>query len=358
MLTGNDELATAGAVLAMRDAGLDSERQLGQRAGLFLGGNKQLCRPEDIVSGAMVARAPDGTVDYHRLGERAASALSPLFYVQGLQAASLFHLSKAYGFLGANAYFAGTAEAGMTAVGRAMRAVRRGEADLALTGSFDDAASWWSMSEMDGLGVLTTRNDRGAAAFRPYDRDRSGSVLGNGAAFLVLEEREAALARGARCYAEMRGVGAGNDGGSVLSPDPEARGLTRAIRAALADAALPPDGVSYIATHGCGTVLGDRTETLAIRRALGPAADGVLASSVKPQTGHLVGGAGALNVAVAALALDAGVVPPTMHLDAPDPDCDLDWVPNQPREAELGAALAVARGMAGQQVAVALGSVR
>src|SRR5262249_44158171 len=125
MMTGNDELAVAGAALAMRDAGLDSQPLLGPRAGLFLGGNKQMCRPEEVVSGAMVARAPDGTADYRRLGEQAAAALSPLFYVQGLQAAALFHLSHAYGFLGANAYFAGTAEASMTAVGRAMRAVRR-----------------------------------------------------------------------------------------------------------------------------------------------------------------------------------------------------------------------------------------
>jgi 3-oxoacyl-[acyl-carrier-protein] synthase II len=355
MMTGNDELAVAGAALAMRDAGLDAERRMGPRAALFVGGNKQMCRPEEVVAGAMVARAADGTADYRRLGELASSALSPLFYVQGLQAGSLFHLSQAYGFLGANAYFAGTAEAGATAIGRAMRAVRRGEADVALAGGFDDAASWWSMSEMDTLGVLSPRNERGAAAFRPYDRARSGSVLGNGAAFLVLEERAAALARGMRCYAEVRGVGAGNDAGSVLTPDPAARGLARAICAALADAALPPASVSYVASHGCGTVLGDRTETLAIRRALGPAADTVLASSVKPQTGHLVGGAGALNVAVAALALDAGVAPPTMHLDDPDPECDLDWVPNQPREAELTAALALARGLAGQQVAVALG---
>jgi len=357
MLTGDDELAMAGAVLALRDAGIEDGQRLGARAGLFLGGNKQMCRPEDVVSGALVARTDDGTADYQRLGERASSTLSPLFYVQGLQAAALFYISAAYGILGANAYFAGTAESGATAVGRAIRAVRRGESDLALAGGFDDAASWWSMSEMDGLGVLTSRNDWGREAFRPYDRERSGSVLGSGAAFLVLEERTAALARGARCYAEALGVGSGNDGGSVLTPDPKARGLTRAIRAALADADRSATDVSYIATHGCGTVLGDKTETLGIRNALGPAADRVLASTVKPQTGHLVGAAGALNVAVAALALDSQVAPPTLHLDHPDPECDLDWVPNKPREAELTTALALARGIAGQQVAVALGRV-
>jgi 3-oxoacyl-[acyl-carrier-protein] synthase II len=354
MMTGHDKLAMAGGALAMRDAGLGERTGFGPRAGVFVGSNKTMCRPEPVVSAVLSARGADGRADYRKLGETASSLLSPLFYVEGLQPAAVFYLSQAYGFLGANAYFAGTAESGATAIGRATRSVRRGEVDLALAGGFDEAVSWWSMAEMDSLGVLTGDNDAGAAAFRPYDRRRSGSVLGNGAAFLVLEERTAALARGARCYAEVSGVGLGGDGGQVVTPDPAARGLVRAIGAALADAALPADEVSYIASHGCATVAGDRTETLGIRRALGPAADSVAASSVKPQTGHLIGAAGALNVAVAALALNSGVVPPTMHLDEPDPECDLDWVPNVPRRVRLGAALALARGLAGQQVAVAL----
>jgi 3-oxoacyl-[acyl-carrier-protein] synthase II len=354
MMTGHDRLAMAGGVLAMRDAGLGDRTDLGPAAGVFVGSNKTMCRPEPVVSAVLAARAADGTADHRALGEKASSLVSPLFYVEGLQPAAVFYLSQAFGFLGANAYFAGTAESGATAVGRAMRAVRRGEVDVALAGGFDEAASWWSMSEMDGLGVLTGDNDAGAAAFRPYDRARSGSVLGNGAAFLVLEDHATALARGARCYAEVSGVGMGNDAGSVVTPDPDARGLVRAIGAALSDARLPADGVSYIASHGCATVAGDRTETLGIRRALGPAADTVLASTVKPLTGHLVGAAGALNVAVAALALHSGVAPPTVHLEDPDPGCDLDWVPGEARAAGLTGALALARGLAGQQVAVAL----
>ncbi|KLL12383.1 MULTISPECIES: beta-ketoacyl synthase [Protofrankia] len=354
-MTPNDEIAMVGAVLALRDAGLEDQRPFGERAGLFVGGNKELSRPEGVVAGALAARADDGRADYHRLGRVASSTLTPLFYVEGLQAASLFYISEAYGFLGPNAYFAGTAEAGASAVGRAARAVRRGEADLALAGGFDDPTSWWSMSKMDGLGVLSSRNELGAAACRPYDRTRSGSVFGDGAAFLVLEEREAALARGARCYAEIRGVGAGNDGGMVVTPDPNGRGLVRAITAALRDADMPAEDVSYIASHGCATTLGDLSETQAIRRSLAAHADSVWASSVKPQTGHLVAGAGALNAAIAALALDAGVAPATANLDDPDPGCDLDWIPGQPREARLTGALALARGLAGQQVALALG---
>jgi 3-oxoacyl-[acyl-carrier-protein] synthase II len=354
LMTGDDELAVAGATLALRDAGLDGGTRLGPRAGLFLGGNKELCRPDGVVAGVLAARAADGTADFARLGEIASSVLSPLFYVEGLQAASLFFISQAFGFLGPNAYFAGTAEAGAAAVSRAMRAIRRGEADLALAGGFADATSWWSMSNMDGLGVLSPRNQLGAAAFRPYDRGRSGSLLGAGAAFLVLEEGRAAAARGARCYAEVRGAGAGNDCTGPVTPDREGRGLARAIQAALRDAALPADEIDYVAAHGCATPLGDASETRGIRRGLGGAADRVLASSVKPQTGHLVAAAGALNVAVAALALHSGTVPPTLHLDDPDPACDVDWIPNVARQARPGAALALARGLVGQQVAVVL----
>jgi 3-oxoacyl-[acyl-carrier-protein] synthase II len=352
--TRHEELALAGATLAMRDAGLDGTRDFGQRGAVFLGGNKEVSRLDEVLTGLLTVRGPDGKADIRQLGATAPSVLPPLFYVEGLQGAALFYLSQAFGFLGANSYYAGTAEAGTTAVGRALRAVRRGEADVALAGGFDDPTSWWSMSKMDALGVLSARNELGEEAFRPFDRQRSGSVLGDGAAFLVLEERESALRRGARCYAELRGAGAGNECHAVLTPEPDGRGLVRAIDAALRDAGMPAGDVGYVATHGCATVLGDITESRAIRRALGPAADGLLASSVKPQTGHLVAGAGVLNVAVAALAVDSGVVPPTLNLTDPDPDCDLDWVPHTPREAHPTAALALARGLAGQAVAVAV----
>jgi 3-oxoacyl-[acyl-carrier-protein] synthase II len=277
----------------------------------------------------------------------------PLFYVEGLQPAVLFFLSQLFGVRGPNAYFHGTAEAGAEAVARAARALRRGEADLAIAGGFDDPTSWWPMSHMDTMGVLTDRNDMGAAAFRPFDGDRSGSVLGDGAAFLILERREAALARGARCYAEIAGSGFGNDL-EVMTPQPQGRALASAITRALADAEMPTDRIGYIAAHGCATRLGDVSETRAIRTALGSAADSVAASSVKPQTGHLVGAAGALNIAIASLALYHCVMPPTLHLERPDPACDLDWIPKSARPATVPAALALARGLAGQQVALAL----
>ncbi|WP_331742287.1 beta-ketoacyl-[acyl-carrier-protein] synthase family protein (plasmid) [Streptomyces sp. NBC_00876] len=355
MLCRGDQLALAGATLALRDAGLDDVGDLGQRSGLFLGSNKEMPRMDELISQLQAIRAPDGTPDLHKLGRTASSVVAPLFFVEGLQPAAGFHISEKYGIRGANSYFAGTADSGAMAIGRAMRTIRRGEADVVVAGGYDDATGWWAMSKMDGLGVLTTRTELGEEAFRPFDRDRSGSVFGEGAALLVLEDREHALARGAHCYAEVTGFGSGNDCVRPPSPQPRARGLARAISRALADSGGAfPDG-SYIAAHGCATRQGDASETLALHDALGTSAKSALISSVKPQTGHLVGGAGALNVAVAALTLDSGVVPATKNLHNPADDCDLDYVPLTPRETRPGNALALARGLEGQAVAIALG---
>ncbi|MCX4783725.1 beta-ketoacyl-[acyl-carrier-protein] synthase family protein [Streptomyces sp. NBC_01264] len=355
MLCRGDQLALAGATLALRDAGLDGEGDLGQRTGLFLGSNKEMPRMDELIAQLQAVRAEDGTPDLYKLGQTASSVIAPLFFVEGLQPAAGFHISEKYGIRGANAYFAGTADAGAMAIGRGMRTVRRGEADIVLAGGYDDATGWWAMSKMDGLGVLSTRTDLGQEAFRPFDRDRSGSVFGEGAALLVLEEREHALARGAHCYAEVTGYGAGNDCVRPPSPQARARGLSRAIVRALDDAGGVFHDGGYIAAHGCATVQGDASETLALHDALGTAAKAAQISSIKPQTGHLVGGAGALNAAVSALALNSGVVPATQNLHHPADECDLDYVPLTPRETRPDSALALARGLEGQAVAIAMG---
>lgn len=362
MMTRNDQLALAGATLAAGDSGLDLAACDHDRAALFVGGNKEISNPTHLLDATLVARDADGSVDMRRLGESATSSFYPLFFVEGLQAASLFYISQAFSLKGANTYFAGTADSGATAVGRAFRAVRRGEADVALAGGFDDAVSWWTMSKMDPLGVLSGRNDLADGACRPYDRDRSGSVLGEGAAFVLVEEAGAAAARGARGYAEITGFGSGYDAHRLLTPHPEGRGLAGAMRSALREAggAGGPGGadIDYVATHGCATRLGDPSEARALRAVFGADADRLTASSVKPATGHLVAGAGALNVAVAALAISTSVVPPTLNLDHPDPECDLDWVPGGARERPVRAALALARGLQGQSVALALSAVQ
>jgi 3-oxoacyl-[acyl-carrier-protein] synthase II len=350
-MTRNDQLALAGASLAVTDAGLDVSQD-GDRAGLFVGSKKEISSPMNILEGSLVARDEDGSVDIRRLGESASSAFHPLFYVEGLQAASIFYISQAHSLKGANTYFAGMAEAGLMAIGRAYRSVRRGEAHVAIAGGYDDASSWWNMTKFDTLGLLTQRNDLGAAACRPYDVERSGTLLGEGAAFVVLEPEESAAARGARVYAEIAGFAGAYDANHLITPDPAGRGLTQAMERALAEGETASDDIDYIAAHGSGTRLGDESEARAVRSVFGE--NGKLAaSSVKPATGHLIGGAGALNAAVAALAVHHGTVPPTLNLEQVDPSCaGIDWVPGEAREIEVRRALALARGFEGQNVAV------
>jgi 3-oxoacyl-[acyl-carrier-protein] synthase II len=354
MMTRSDQLAVAGAALAVRDSALDFAARDRERCGLFVAGNKETSKLEPVLDGLIETRRGDGVADLRLLGEKAASVLPPLFFVEGLQASTLFYISEAYGLKGANTYFAGTAESGVIALGRAFRAIRRGEADVAIAGGFDDAASWWTLSKFDALGFMTDRNELGARACRPFDAERTGTVLGEGAALLVLEELGAARARGARVRAEIIGYGSASDAHAAMTPHPGGRGLAQAMTAALRDAGSNPEAVGYVAAHGSGTRLGDRSEVRAIRQVFGGSADRLVGSSVKAATGHLMAAAGALNVAVAALALESQVVPPTLNLERVDPACALDWVRGKARELRFGQALALARGLGGQNVALAL----
>jgi 3-oxoacyl-[acyl-carrier-protein] synthase II len=354
-MTRNDQLAVAGAALAAADAGLDAPAEddpARTRRGLFVGSNKEVSNLPPILDGVRYAETGDGELDLQQLGANARSALPPLYYVEGLQAASLFYVSHAHGLMGANTYFAGTAEASATAVGAAFRAVRRGEVDVAIAGGCDDATSWWNTTKFDAMGILTGENDLRRAACRPFNDDRSGAVLGEGSAFLVLEEAEHAAARGAEPYAEIAGFGSAFDAYALLTPDPTGRPLARAIGAALRDAAEEPAGVAAVVAHGCGTRAGDASEGRGLRIVFGDGASPA-ATSVKAATGHLVGGAGALNVAAAVLAVRRRALPPTLNLERPDPSCEgIDWVAGAACETRAGAAVAVARGLEGQNVAV------
>ena len=354
MMTRGDQFAFAAAALALQDAGCDAKSMDGDRFALYAGSNKEIPDPDYFRDAVLASRLPDGTVDHRRFAQAAFSSVYPLFYVEGLPGAALFFISEAYGLTGPNSYFAGTAEAGMVALGSAFRAIRRGEADVALAGGFDDPISWWNFSKLDAMGVLSDRNDDGPAACRPFDRRRSGSVLGEGAAFLFLEWWDAAEARAAHIYAEVAGFGNEFDPSGFPTPAPDGPEVARAIRAALREARVDPAAVGYIAAHGSATRLGDASEARGIRAALGSAAERSAGSSVKASTGHLVGAAGALNAAIAALAIDRGMIPPTLNLEVLDPECRFDWVAGEARDAHVDVSLAVARGMEGQAVTLAL----
>jgi 3-oxoacyl-[acyl-carrier-protein] synthase II len=352
LMTRADQLAFGAATLAIRDAGWNLDEVGPDRGAVYAGGNKEICNPDHLKEACLATRGADGRVDEARFGSIATDSVYPLFYVEGLPGATLFFISEAYGMKGPNAYFAGTAEAGLTAIGAAFRAVRRGQADVALAGGFDDAVNWWNFTKLDAIGILSDQNDLGSSACKPYDRERTGSVLGDGAAFLALEDLGRAQKRGAVIYAELTGFGAAFDSHGMISPDPTGSEVTGALRAALKDAKIGADQIDYIASHGSATHIGDVSEARGIRGALGAHADRVVASAVKAATGHMVAGAGALNAAVACLAVRNGEIPPTLNLHHPDPECDLDWTPNEGRRMRIGNVVAIARGIEGQGAAL------
>lgn len=358
-MTRYDTLAMVAAVLAMRDSGVElPEDDPDGRAALFTASGKEISKPEHFEEIAVEVRDEHGNVNMRQFGTLAPSGVHPLFFIEGIQGASLFYISEAFALRGPNTYFSGTAEAGLTAIARAYAAIRRGDADVALAGGADAPVCWWNMAKIDSIGLTTRSNELGAGACRPYDSGRDGTVMGEGGAFVVLEELEAARARGARIYAELSGSGAATDVAHLLTPEPDGRPLAHAIGAALRSAGEPAQAIDYVASHGSATRRGDASEAHALRAVFGDGEDAPLVSSVKPATGHLGAGAGALNMAVAALAVHHRQVPPTLNLKDPDPVCGgLDLVAGEARQAPVRQALALARGLEGQNVAMAVRAV-
>jgi 3-oxoacyl-[acyl-carrier-protein] synthase II len=240
------------------------------------------------------------------------------------------------------------------AIGEAMRRIQDGEAVLALSGGAHAMTAPLDVLGFAMLSALSSRNDDPTRASRPFDRNRDGFVLGEGAGALVLEEWDHARRRGARIYGELVGYGSANDAYRVTDMHPEARGATRAITMALEDAEIEPREIGYVNAHGTSTVENDRAETLALKRAFGDAAPSVPVSSTKSMTGHAVAAAGAIELIASVMALRDQVLPPTINLDTPDPECDLDYVPNRARASQFDVALSNSFGFGGQNVCLAV----
>ncbi|MBA3349731.1 MAG: beta-ketoacyl-ACP synthase II [Actinobacteria bacterium] len=239
------------------------------------------------------------------------------------------------------------------AIGEAFRAIRYGSADVMLAGGSEAALTPFALAAFTRMGALSKRNDEPDRASRPFDADREGFVFGEGAGVLVLESRASAERRGAEIMAELVGYGASADAYHVTQPDPKGLGAERAMGAALSDAGAAPEEVAYINAHGTGTPLNDRIETVAIKNALGTEAKRIPISSTKSQTGHLLGAAGAIEAAAVVLALQKGIIPGPNNLEKPDPECDLDYVPEGPREVMPGLALSNSFGFGGQNSCLA-----
>lgn len=288
--------------------------------------------------------------------EKGPGRVSP-FMVPALMAnAASGHIAMRFGFTGPNLCTVSACSSSNHAIGEAMRYIRDGYLDVCLAGGSEAATLPLTIAAFAQMTALTKNPDPETAS-RPFDKDRDGFVLSEGGCALVLESEAHARARGARVYCEVAGYGASDDAFHITAPDPKGSGAALAMSWALRDAGEQPDAVSYVNAHGTSTPLNDAAETAAIKAVLGDAAYRVPVSSTKSMTGHMLGAAGAVEGAACTLAIAQGVVPPTIHHETPDPDCDLDCVPNEARETDVRLALSNSFGFGGHNAVVAFRAV-
>jgi len=257
-----------------------------------------------------------------------------------------------YGARGPNFGMVSACATGTHSLGEAAHAIRRGDADVMVAGGSEAAVTPFAYASFCSMKAMSTRNDEPKRASRPFDKNRDGFIMGEGAGVLVLESLEHARARGARVYCELLGYAATCDAYHITQPDPDGKGLSMAMRRALASAQVAPAEVDYINAHGTSTPYNDKFETLAIKREFGAAAYKVAISSTKSMTGHLLGAAGGIESVICVKTIETGVIAPTMNLDEPDPDCDLDYVPNAARQARVRTVLSNNLGFGGQNASV------
>ncbi|RPH52751.1 MAG: beta-ketoacyl-[acyl-carrier-protein] synthase II [Desulfobacteraceae bacterium] len=263
-------------------------------------------------------------------------------------------ISILFGAKGPNASIATACAAGTHAVGESFRAIKNGDADAMITGGVEAVITSTCIAGFSAMKALSTRNDEPQKASRPFDRERDGFVVGEGSGILILEALSGALERGANIYAEVCGFGMTGDGYHMTSPPPDGEGAARCMKSALIDAGITSGRVDYINAHGTSTQLNDLYETRAIKSVFGDKAHTIPVSSTKSMTGHLLGGAGGIETVFTALAIHDGIIPPTINLNNPDPECDLDYVPNMARKAELETAMTNSFGFGGTNAALVL----
>jgi 3-oxoacyl-[acyl-carrier-protein] synthase II len=278
--------------------------------------------------------------------------VSPFFIVSAIVNLAAGQVSIRYGAKGPNSATATACSAGAHAIGDSFKIIQRGDADIMICGGAESAITPMSVAGFASMRALSTRNDDPQHASRPFERDRDGFVIGEGAGILILEELEMAKRRGAQIYAEIVGYGMTADAFHLTMPDETGSGAIRVMQKTIRDAAIQPEQVGYINAHGTSTPYNDKFETLAIRQTFGAHADKLAVSSTKSMTGHLLGAAGGIEGVFSVLSLHRKVLPPTINYVNPDPDCDLDYVPNEPRHAEVEYALSNSFGFGGTNAAL------
>jgi 3-oxoacyl-[acyl-carrier-protein] synthase II len=290
--------------------------------------------------------------EHSKLLEDGPDRVSPFFIVSAIVNLAAGQVSIRYGAKGPNSATATACSAGAHAIGDSFRIIQRGDADVMICGGAESAITPMSVAGFASMRALSTRNDDPQHASRPFERDRDGFVIGEGAGIMILEELEFAKRRGARIYAELVGYGMTADAFHLTMPDETGSGARRVMQKTLQDAGIAPERVGYINAHGTSTPYNDKFETLAIKKTFGDHAYNLAVSSTKSMTGHLLGAAGGIEGVFSVLSIHRNMLPPTINYVNPDPECDLDYVPNEPRAAEIEYALSNSFGFGGTNAAL------
>jgi 3-oxoacyl-[acyl-carrier-protein] synthase II len=351
----NTQFALAAAQMALQDSGvLDNAKLDRTRVGVYLGsgeGQHDFFRFVDLVHRATTN---EGRVDNASFVRQGIKCLHPVKEAEQEPGTPAAHLASHFGLKGPNSTCLTACAASSQAIGEATEWVRHGDADIVLSGGTHSMIHPFGVTGFNLLTALSTRNDAPEKASRPFDRERDGFILGEGAGMLVLEEYEHAVKRGARIYGEVIGYGSTADAFRLTDTHDEGRGAIAAIKEALTDARVNPDDIDYINAHGTSTEVNDRIETLAIKRALGQEAYKVPVSSTKSMMGHLIAAAGSVEAIVCLLTMRDRAVPPTINLENPDPECDLDYIPHAARDKNVDVAMSNSFGFGGQNITLIL----
>jgi 3-oxoacyl-[acyl-carrier-protein] synthase II len=323
----------AASTMAMEDSGLRIDEGNADRVGVYVGAGM----------GGLPA-----IEHYHKvLLEKGPRRITPFFIPMLIINLAAGQISIKFGAKGPNSAPATACATGSHAIGDAFKVIQRGDADAMIAGGTESVITTMGIGGFNAMKALSTRNDEPQKASRPFDRDRDGFVMGEGAGIVILEELGRALARKARIYAEIVGYGLTGDAYHITSPAPGGEGAARCMAMAIRDAGVDPSRVDYINAHGTSTKYGDELESAAIKTVFGDHAYKLAVSSTKSMTGHLLGAAGGVEAVVCSLAIHHGIVPPTINLDNPDPECDLDYVPHSARKIDVGYSMSNSFGFGG-----------
>jgi len=338
------QFVLVGGIDAVSDSGIDFSKENPWRCGVILGSG---------IGGLETIE-----VQHQRLLDKGPDKISAFTIPKLIGNAASAQLSIQYGLKGPNQVIVTACASATNAIGDAFKLIRNDEVDVAITGGSEAALTHIGLSAFAAMRALSERNDDPTHASRPFDRDRDGFVLSEGAGLLVLEELEHAKARGAHIYGELYGYGCSCDGGHITAPDKDGVSAAYAMSQAIKDAGIAPSDIDYINAHGTSTQLGDQAETTAMKAVFQESARTVSISSTKSQLGHLLGASGGVELVLCLLAIRDGVIPPTINLDTPDPECDLDYTPNQARQRAISIAMSNSFGFGGHNGSLVVGKLR